>query len=140
MNRAIQLADYFGMMVTILCLMHCLGIPLLLILLPLTSLGQPDDAIHRFMAVMVTLPVLLALIPGFVAHRRRSVLVLGGLGLTCFIVAILFLGPRHGETAEVVLASIGGAFLLAAHFRNRSFCRRCQVHIATGQCLDKRCN
>jgi len=125
LNKMVGAADYFGMTASTLCLLHCLGTPLVLSLFPLLGLGGQDDVVHRYMAVMVTLPVLLALIPGFFAHRRWLVPVLGGFGLACFIAAVLLIGPLYGETAETVLAVIGGAHLFAAHLKNRTFCRSC---------------
>src|SRR5438132_681199 len=86
------------------------------------SICFPADSVHRVMAAAVTLPVLLALIPGFIKHRRRSVLVFGVLGLACFITAVFVIGPHYGEIAEMALAVMGGANLIAAHIRNRSFC------------------
>ena len=127
MNKVVGAADYFGMTASTLCLLHCLGTPVLLSAFPLLALGEQDDVVHRYMAVMVTLPVLLALIPGFLSHRRWLVLVLGGFGLTCFIAAVLLIGPLYGETAETILAVIGGTHLFAAHLKNRTFCRSCPV-------------
>ena len=107
MNKMIGIADYAGMTTSALCLLHCLGAPLLLSLFPLLGLTQEDAAFHRTMAVVVTLPVLAALIPGFVAHRRWLVLAFGGGGLGCFITAMFVIGPRYSEAAETVLAVIG---------------------------------
>ena len=124
MHKMVGAADYVGMTASALCLVHCLGTPLLLSLFPVLGLGERDDAFHRYMVVLVTLPVL---IPGFFAHRRWQVLALGGFGLACFIAAVLVIGSRYGEVAEMVLAVIGGAHLFAAHLKNQSFCRSCNV-------------
>jgi len=134
LNKIISTADYFGMTASTLCQLHCLGTPLLLTAFPLLGLGQEDDVVHRYMTVAVTLPVLLALIPGFFAHRRWLVPALGGFGLICFIAAVLLIGPLYGETAETVLAAIGGAHLFAAHRKNRTFCRSCPAaRLTAGQ-------
>lgn len=140
MNKIVGTADYFGMTASTLCLLHCLGAPLLLSLLPWLGLVQQSEVFHWIMVVLVTLPVLLALIPGFVAHRRWLVLVLGGFGLACFIAALLVIGPSYGETAETMLAVIGGAHLFAAHFKNRVFCRSCAVQRDQGIYSDQVCN
>jgi len=139
LNKMVGVADYFGMTASMLCLLHCLGTPLLLSLFLMLGLGPQDEAFHRYMVVLVTLPVLLALVPGFFAHRRWQVLALGGFGLVCFS-AVLLIGPRYGEIAETVLAVIGGAHLFAAHFKNRSFCQSCAVQRNQGIYSDKTCN
>ncbi len=123
MNKIVGYADRFGMLASGLCLVHCLALPLLLI--PLFGLEHQGDAFHRAMVVLVTLPVLLALIPGYLAHRHWRVLALGGLGLTLFGSGVLVFGPRYGESVELVLAVAGGVLLFGAHFRNRHHCACC---------------
>lgn len=127
MNKIVGAVDYFGMTASTLCLLHCLGTPLFLSLFPLLGLVQQNEVLHWYMVVLVTLLVLLALIPGFVTHRRWLVLMLGGFGLACVSVALLVIGPSYGETAETMLAVIGGAHLFTAHFKNRVFCGSCAV-------------
>ncbi|WP_344765511.1 MerC domain-containing protein [Actimicrobium antarcticum] len=136
----VGIADYFGMTASILCLLHCLGAPLLLSLFLMLGLGQQSQVFHQYLVVLVTLPVLLALIPGFVTHRRWQVLVLGGLGLLYFSVAVLLIGPLFGEVAEIVLAAFGGAHLFTAHFKNRSFCRICTAQRKHAICSVNTCN
>jgi hypothetical protein len=140
LNRMVGVADYFGMTASTLCLLHCLGLPLLLSVFPLFGLALGDEVVHQYMAVMVTLPVVFALIPGFVVHRRWLVLILGGFGLACFIAAVLFIEPLYGETAETVLAMIGGAHLFVAHLKNRTFCRSCAVQHDQGICSAPTCS
>ena len=112
-----------------LCLLHCLGTPLLLVL-PLMGVGLNDDSFHRPMAIIVTLPALFALVPGYLFHRRWQVPVIGAFGLMCFVAALLLVGPAYGETAEAALAVTGGLMLFAAHVANRRLCcrgQRCKV-------------
>jgi hypothetical protein len=124
LNRFVGYADRFGMMASALCLVHCLAMPLLLV--PLFGLAHFGDGFHRAMVIAVTLPVLLALIPGYLAHRRWRVLALGGAGLAIFCAAVLVIGPLHGESAELLLAVMGGMLLFCAHYRNRHHCQCCQ--------------
>jgi hypothetical protein len=123
LNKVVGYADRFGMFASGLCLVHCLAMPLLLI--PLFGLGHQGDAFHRAMVAIVTLPVLLALIPGYLAHRHWRVLALGGLGLSSFVAGVLVFGPLYGESVELVLAVAGGLLLFGAHYRNRHHCACC---------------
>lgn len=125
MDKIIAGADYCGMTASVICLVHCIGTPLLLILFPMLGLAEGDDFLHRVMAILVVVPALLAIFPGFRKHRNRSVLFTGSAGLACFIGSVLFIGPRYGEMAELVLATIGGLLLFMTHYRNHRFCRRC---------------
>jgi hypothetical protein len=129
LKKIIRFADCVGMGASALCLVHCLGMPLLLVF-PLSGLMGKDDSFHRYLAIVVTAPVLLALAPGFIAHRRWLVLVLGGAGLAGVIAGFALVGPRYGESAETVLTVIGGAQLVAAHYVNRRACRPCAQRAA----------
>jgi MerC mercury resistance protein len=136
-NKIIRIADYFGMTASALCLVHCLGMPLLL-LLPMAGFLREDAQVHHVMVFLVSLPVLLALIPGFMTHRRIAVPLLATAGLTSFFSSVFLVGPRYGEIAETVLAVIGGAFLISAHARNRSFCRSCVFGKEHGACAHEK--
>lgn len=118
-------ADYCGMTASAICLVHCIGAPLLLLLFPAPGLGEDDDFLHRIMAILVIIPALFAILPGFMMHRHWSILVTGSAGLTCFIASVLFIGPRYGEMAELVFATIGGILLFLTHYRNHRCCRQC---------------
>ena len=113
LNKFVRLADYFGMTASMVCLVHCMATPLLLSLFPLIGLGH-DDKFHEYMIVAATVPALLALIPGFLRHRRWQVFALSASGLGLFI------------TAEAVLAVAGGVLLFSAHFQNRAWCKSCK--------------
>ncbi len=125
MNRLITSADYCGMTASLLCLVHCVGTPLLLLMFPMIGFSESDDLVHRAMAILVVIPAVLAILPGFRKHRNWSVLLTGSSGLACFIVSVLVIGPHYGEMAELVFATIGGVLLFTTHYRNHRFCRCC---------------
>ncbi|NNG25842.1 MerC domain-containing protein [Telluria aromaticivorans] len=123
MKTLIRFADYAGMAASALCLVHCLAMPLVLAAFPLLGLGGEHHALHDALLVGVTVPVLLALVPGYLKHRDPAALLLGVAGLVVFLVAVLVLGPRIGELAETVGAVISSVLLLGAHVRNHRHCR-----------------
>lgn len=125
MNRLIASADYCGMTASVVCVLHCLATPVLLIAFPLLATGGDADGFHRAMALIVSAAALLALLPGFLAHRNAKILLIGTAGLTCFIGAIWVIEPLYGETAELVFSTLGGALMFTAHFRNRRSCCHC---------------
>ncbi len=124
-KRVIGVADYAGMTAAALCLLHCLGPPLLLAAFPLVNWFPHDDGLHAWLLILVALPALVALVAGFRQHRRSLVLALGACGFACCCAAVLVAGPLYGHGAEAVLTSIGGLFIFAAHLKNRSFCAGC---------------
>ena len=125
MKRLIKFGDYAGIAASSLCMVHCLATPLLMIAFPMLGLAHAHDTFHDLMLAAISLPVLLALLPGYLRHRDLAVLVLGLVGLGSFLAAVFIVSPLLGELAEAVAAVISGILLLAAHFRNRRHCTRC---------------
>lgn len=124
MNRLTGAADAAGIFASALCMIHCLAMPVLLAVLPAMSWAE-DDHTHEVLIGVALVAALLSLGPGYLAHRRRGVLLLGAAGLACLAAAVFFVEPRYGHGAEAV-ASIAGALLLCgAHLRNRVCCRHC---------------
>jgi len=121
----IKVGDYAGIAASALCMVHCLATPLLMMAFPMLGLAHAHDTFHDLMLAAISLPVLLALLPGYLRHRDKAVLVLGLLGLGSFLAAVFVVSPLLGETAEAVAAVFSGVLLLGAHFRNRRHCNRC---------------
>jgi len=125
MKSLIRFADYAGIAASALCLVHCLAMPLVLAAFPLLGLGGEHHALHDALLLGVTVPVLLALVPGYVKHRDPVALSLGVAGLVSFLVAVFVLGPQMGEVAETVGAVLSSVLLMAAHLRNHRYCKDC---------------
>ncbi|UVW29455.1 MerC family mercury resistance protein [Massilia sp. H6] len=122
MKGLIRCADVAGLAASALCLAHCLALPLLLAAFPLLGLGAEHHALHEALLVGVTLPALLALVPGYVKHRDALALLLGVAGLGALLLAVLVVAARMGELAETVGAVVSSVLLLAAHWRNYRYC------------------
>ena len=125
MKNLIRLGDYAGIAASALCLVHCVAAPLLVLAFPVLGLGGQHHAFHDLLLAAVTVPVLLALLPGYLTHRDPLVLPVGLLGLGCFLAAVFFVGPRYGQGAETVLAVMSSLLLVSAHLRNHRGCRTC---------------
>jgi len=111
-----------------------LAVPLLLAVFPLLGLGGGHHALHDVLLLGVTVPVLLALVPGYLAHRDAAPLLLGIAGLGVLLVAVLLVGPRFGHGHETVLAVVSSVLLLLAHRRNHRHCRQCAASVAKTCC------
>lgn len=124
MIKLIRFSDYSGMTASVLCILHCIFMPLLLLVPFVSSLGVGDE-FHRVMMLVLCMPIMFALVPGFFQHRNWSILFTGVIGLACFIFSALIIEPYFGQIAEISFASIGSASLFFAHYRNRLLCRDC---------------
>lgn len=104
----------FGIGLSMLCLLHCLVLPLLLAGLPLTVRAVLPDSLrdNEWLHAALILPVLLVSAP--VLLRGKPGRWQTGLVLVAFaaLIGALFCA---GEVAEQVLTVTGAAVLLAAH-------------------------
>lgn len=121
--------DAIGVLGSFICLVHCLVLPLAVVVLPWLVLFE-GEGLHRGLAVALVAPALLAFIPGWRNHGRR----LPGLFMAGGLIALnaaAFVAPERWETGLTVL---GGLFLIAAHGLNRHLCRRCLRCVDGGGC------
>ena len=121
----IKFGDIAGMTASVLCLLHCLAMPLVILAFPMLGLAHAHDTFHDTLIAAITLPVLLALVPGYLRHRDKATLLVGCAGLALFLAAVFIVSPLLGEHAEAAVAVLSGFMLLYAHLRNRRFCKRC---------------
>ncbi|KQQ36257.1 hypothetical protein ASF61_08750 [Duganella sp. Leaf126] len=125
MKYLIRWGDYAGITASGLCLVHCVAMPFLLAAFPVLGVDHGHASVHRLLVLGVTIPVLVALLPGFIKHREPVALLLGATGLAAFIVAVYVVGPLFGQLAETVLAICSSVLLIVAHRRNHGHCRGC---------------
>lgn len=123
MNKLAGIANATGIAASTLCLLHCLAMPLLLLALPALGWAAGEHT-HKALIGVALAAALLSLGPGYLAHRRAPVLLLGGAGLAGLAAAVFLVGPRYGESAETALSVAGAILLCAAHLRNGVCCRR----------------
>jgi hypothetical protein len=119
-------ADVAGATASGVCLIHCLLTPLMVSLFPGLIPYLPGDAgFHRALAVGIVLLGALAFIPGYQLHRRRSLLVMIGFGMTLVLI-VAWQNERLGVARELLLSIPGSLMLIGAHLLNRTFCRQCK--------------
>ena len=114
--RRQRMLDGFAVTASLLCLIHCLLLPLLLIALPVlaTMLVLPES--FHTIAFAVAMPTsVLAMASGIARHRRLWPALLAVVGL-----ALLGTGAFaiDAEAAERVVTSIGAVILAVAHILN----------------------
>lgn len=109
-------------MLSALCLVHCLLLPLLLAAAPALSL-LADESVHRLLLLLLGPPLVFAMVRGQVLHRRRGAAVLLLVGF-----ALLLAGGFSGnESLELPLTVLGSLVLITGHGLNAWWCRRCPL-------------
>tara|TARA_Y100001936_G_scaffold29738_1_gene27920 strand:+ start:478 stop:852 length:375 start_codon:yes stop_codon:yes gene_type:complete len=118
-----QISDFAGMGLSIMCAVHCLLLPILLITLPsLVSLGLDNEVYHYWMIFLVIPISIYALSLGCRKHNRYSLLFWGFLGLSFLIFAILG-EDMIGEFGEKLFTLAGAALLATGHYFNFRLCQ-----------------
>ncbi|MEP3782576.1 MerC domain-containing protein [Parasphingorhabdus sp.] len=105
-----------------LCVIHCLGIPLLLAAIPaLANVLALPEAVH-FYIVLLALPLSLSVLAyGACQHRSVIPLAVGAAGLLSMTVALT--AKHHSD--EIILSSIGAMIVAFAHINNWKRRSRC---------------
>jgi hypothetical protein len=115
--------DAWGQAVSVLCMAHCLLLPLVLGLLP-AMLGRAleETPIHLGAVVLAAVVGGVSFVSGFRQHRDWYVLMLGGSGLGLLVLAQSVL---HEGLAETGVTIAGGLVLMVAHGLNRRRGQHC---------------
>ena len=118
------IADWLGMLASTACAVHCVLLPTLLItgaVLPTSLLG--DEAFHQGLLWVILPAAILAFGIGCWRHKDRWVLVLGLIGLTGIVLAVVIVHDIAGEAGERIVTVLSAAILVTAHYRNYQLCR-----------------
>lgn len=119
-----------------MCTLHCLAMPLLVVLLPsVIAVQLESEAFHLFLLIGVVPISLLSLLLGCRQHKQYKLLGVGVLGILFLVSAVLFEtghGHHHGEAAhnshnellEKAVTIIGSCIIAVGHFLNFRLCKK----------------
>lgn len=111
---------------SLLCGIHCLMLPVLVVLLPsLAAISLDDELFHRAMLFIILPTSLIALTMGCRKHKRYHVFAWGAVGLTVIVLAAIIGHDLFGEWGEKVMTMVGAIIIATGHVRNY---RLCQSH------------
>jgi len=106
--------DRFGMVLSGLCMVHCVAGVVIVAVLGLSGGLLLSPAIHRVGLALATVTAAIAIGMGALRHRGRAPVVLASLGLA-FMASGLFV--EHG-VREATLTVIGVSLVASAHVLN----------------------
>lgn len=113
-------ADLIGISLSVICMLHCLMLPVLLLMGLLGSqFNVESEWTHIIMLVFVVPISGIAFIGGWMRHKRVNVVALGTAGIALLAFAALYAHDALGQTADAALTTTGGLLLAIAHWRNR---------------------
>ncbi|MDA9033319.1 MerC domain-containing protein [Gammaproteobacteria bacterium] len=130
-------SDKFVMSFSIMCLIHCLFAPSLIILsYSSLALTFESELIHKAI-LLLTIPVsIFAISLGYKNHSNNLIIYIGIGGLTILISALL-VEDNIGSSAQTVLTMIGSMMVIFCHYRNYKICKKvnCECHKSQGSSI-----
>lgn len=114
---------------SIICTVHCLVLPVALVMLP--ALGASivgDESFHQWLLLAVLPTSMIALTMGCRRHGHSDVVLVGLAGLTILALTAFLGHDLLGETGEKTATVVGVTLIAFTHFRNHRLCRNTQCH------------
>ena len=125
MEREQMVTDKFAIGLSLICAIHCLALPLLLIILPSMIVLQLDNEIFHTLIIITVLPVsIFALTLGYKKHKRNWLLIVGFAGLLLLVIAVILGEETTGEFGEKLLTVLGASLVAAGHLWNFRLCQQ----------------
>ena len=134
-----QFSDKLSICLSLCCILHCIALPVVIILIPSVSSFWINDENVHIVLVLLAIPIsLFAMVKSLKKHNNYKCISLAGVGLLLLVAAIFMhdigLGGEHvqdehgheghdehggiGETLETIFTVLGGLILLGAHYLN----------------------
>lgn len=108
--------DGFAICASSLCMIHCVGLPLLFALLPMVAARiDPGESFHLAMLAIAVPTSLFALVQGWLRGGSVRLLIIGAIGLSAMAVGALW---AKSDVAEAMWTVAGSLVLAGAHWMN----------------------
>ena len=118
------LSDKTAIGLSLLCTLHCLALPFVLVLFPSMAALQLDNEAYHFWMIIAVIPIsMYALTLGCKQHKRKYLLVVGSVGLMFLLMAVFLPEPLIGEWGEKSLTLIGASIIAVGHYINYRLCQ-----------------
>lgn len=115
-QRRANIIEGAAVSASLMCLVHCLALPFLLLLLPgIIGLFAQSAAFHYVALALVVPSALAAFLLGYRRHRALLPALLGVSGVGCLTVAVL---PGAGAGVEFWFTVAGSLLLVTGHILN----------------------
>ena len=123
--RNISLLDKLAVSASTLCAIHCLFLPVILVVFPALGTTLFGEELFHVLLLWLVIPLsVIALSLGCRQHKDLLVAVIGLVGLTFLILAASIGHDFLGETNERILTIMGAAVIAMGHLRNYRLCSR----------------
>ena len=117
--------DKMAMSLSLLCALHCMAFPVIIVMLPsLAALQLDGEAFHLWMVLAVIPISIYALTMGCRQHKHYRLLGIGLVGLLFLLSAVLPGDDLISSFWEKALTVTGAVTIALGHYWNYRLCRR----------------
>jgi uncharacterized membrane protein YoaK (UPF0700 family) len=121
--------DRVAIALSTICIVHCLAMPFVIALLPVTALALGGDGhFHSLMLWFVVPTSVLGLGLGVRVHKRADIVALAAVAIAVLAAAALWGHGAWDASVEVLVNVTASVLLAAAHWRNFREVRRVHRH------------
>ena len=118
-SQSIRSFDMLGIAASTICLVHCLAMPFVITFLPLLGWQFLEGKLaHQILAAFVFSFAIFGIVPGYLKHRKPSVLIGMIFGLGLVVIATCLCGFVLPEKLELPLITAGNLILVVTHWHN----------------------
>lgn len=124
-----KVLDKCGVILSVGCLIHCVLLPIILPLLPLLGFVVGHDGkFHLFLSAIIVSTAVMALIPGYLKHKRALPLFFGFWGVSFILVGGVAELFDKDNFNTIIPTMIGSCFMVGSHYLNHRFSCLCSHH------------
>ena len=119
--------DFAGIFVSGICILHCLAIPLILLLMPALSesLIPQEDITHVVFLGFILGIAGISFVSGYRVHGQWRPVAWMAVGVILILIATFVAHDYIGHYSEPILAILGSLALIRAHYLNHH-CKKCE--------------
>lgn len=127
-SKTTELLDRTAIVLSALCVVHCLALPLLIIMAPF--LGQFFEGHFHAQLLIVVLPLSTgALALGYRRHRNSRIVAAGIAGMLLLTIGGTVMHDQFGIIADRVFTIAGAIVLAGSHWFNGRAGRECKIAV-----------
>jgi len=122
--------DRLAIVLSTICIVHCLAMPFVLALVPIAAFSFGSDGhFHALLLWLVVPTSVLGFAFGYRVHQQIGLVVAGAVAVATLAVVALWGHEAWSPAVEVSVSVVASALLAAAHWRNFREVRRLHRHV-----------
>jgi len=119
-KKFLNLADRSAIVLSIVCIIHCLALPIAVLALPaLTSLTFFEDEVFHIWLLFAVIPIsAFAVVVGYVHHRNWQIVIISTSGITVLVLVATLGHGVFSHAGEVITSMFGSILVAFGHVKN----------------------